>query len=220
MNYKEQLKSPKWQKKRLDVLNLRGFKCENCANEEKQLHVHHRFYLKGRKAWEYDNDVLQVLCETCHENEHKPKKENNMHSEIIEFIDSLDEDKFYNFFKIVRYLKYDNNEISSIEKIINNQHDSWSDSYITFSKFYILIQEFYRNDKYSDYLNSFIAYVSRGELHELFSLIKKNEEIDSLYDQIAELRKILDNKDSNCEFPYLENLMKKSKDDKEEFNLF
>ena len=196
MNYKEQLKSPKWQKKRLEVLSLRGFKCENCANEEKQLHVHHRFYLKGRKAWEYDNDVLQVLCETCHENEHKKPKENENQSEIIEFIDSLDEDKYYEFFKIVKYLKSFPNEISSIEKIINNQCDFWCDSYITFSKFYILIQEFYRNDKYSRFLNSLLAYVSRGELYELISLIKKNEEIDSLYDQIAELREFLDNLDS------------------------
>ena len=29
--YSDKLKSPKWQKKRLEVLNLRGFKCEKCG---------------------------------------------------------------------------------------------------------------------------------------------------------------------------------------------
>ena len=82
MNYQDQLKSPKWQKKRLDILNLRGFKCEKCNCEENQLHVHHRFYLKNRKAWEYDNDVFQVLCHICHEKEHK--KEDSKIEQIID----------------------------------------------------------------------------------------------------------------------------------------
>jgi hypothetical protein len=78
MNYKEQLKSPKWQKKRLQIFDLRGFKCESCNNQDKQLHIHHRFYIKGRKAWEYDNDVFQVLCEICHELEHKKECQKNV----------------------------------------------------------------------------------------------------------------------------------------------
>lgn len=73
-NYSEQIKSPKWQKKRLEVLNLRGFKCEECGDEEQQLHIHHRFYIKNRMAWEYDNDVFQVLCSDCHEMAHNEKK--------------------------------------------------------------------------------------------------------------------------------------------------
>lgn len=71
LTYAEKLKSPKWQKKRLEILNLRGFKCELCNNEEKELHVHHRFYLKGRQPWQYDNDIFQVLCSDCHEKQHK-----------------------------------------------------------------------------------------------------------------------------------------------------
>ena len=102
-NYSELLKDPRWQKKRLEILSLRGFKCENCANEENQLHVHHRFYLKGRKSWEYDNDVLQVLCETCHENEHKKNGFSDDKLNIIKFIDSLDEEDFYHFLDIINY---------------------------------------------------------------------------------------------------------------------
>ena len=33
-NYSKLLQSPKWQKKRLEIMNLRGFKCEECGEEE------------------------------------------------------------------------------------------------------------------------------------------------------------------------------------------
>lgn len=83
-SYSDKLKSPKWQKKRLDILNLRGFKCEVCGDEENQIQVHHRFYLKGREPWQYDNDVFQVLCEKCHENSHKKDVEiRNIEVEVL-----------------------------------------------------------------------------------------------------------------------------------------
>lgn len=72
--YSEQIKSPKWQKKRLEILQLHNFKCEECGSETKTLNVHHRFYIKGRKIHEYDNDVLQCLCEDCHAKVHKKKE--------------------------------------------------------------------------------------------------------------------------------------------------
>jgi hypothetical protein len=31
------------------------------------LHVHHRYYLRGKKPWEYDDDALTTLCEDCHD---------------------------------------------------------------------------------------------------------------------------------------------------------
>jgi hypothetical protein len=61
------LKRPEWQKKRLEILNDRGWACESCDDTESTLHVHHRAYIKGRKPWEYDEDQLEVLCEACHE---------------------------------------------------------------------------------------------------------------------------------------------------------
>lgn len=89
-DYKEQFKSPKWQKKRLEVLNLRGFKCEACEDEEKQLHVHHRFYIKGRQVHEYDNDVLQVLCEDCHKKVHKLSVYEDKYTDLIRLIERHD----------------------------------------------------------------------------------------------------------------------------------
>jgi hypothetical protein len=69
MTYTEQLKHPKWQKRRLEILNRANFKCESCDDAEKTLHVHHKRYRKGAMAWEYDDSELTALCEDCHANE-------------------------------------------------------------------------------------------------------------------------------------------------------
>jgi len=69
MTYSEQLKHPKWQKRRLEILNRAGFRCESCEESEKTLHVHHKRYHKGAMAWEYADDELVALCEDCHASE-------------------------------------------------------------------------------------------------------------------------------------------------------
>ncbi len=84
--YADKLRSPKWQKKRLEVFDLRGFKCEECGDEENQLAVHHRFYIKGREPWEYDNDVYQVLCHNCHKNKHPDIKLDEIEIQLIQLI--------------------------------------------------------------------------------------------------------------------------------------
>lgn len=74
MNYKskylEQIKSPKWQKRRLEILNRDNFTCQICGCTENTLHVHHTIYIPGRKIWEYEDDQLITLCEGCHAEEH------------------------------------------------------------------------------------------------------------------------------------------------------
>ncbi len=71
MTYGEQLRHPNWQRKRADVLARADFKCESCGDTETTLHVHHRRYVKGRMAWEYDSDELLALCEVCHSEDHR-----------------------------------------------------------------------------------------------------------------------------------------------------
>lgn len=66
MEWKDQYKHPLWQKKRLEVLDASGFKCQCCSDTDTQLHVHHKQYIKGRRIWEYDAHELEVLCEGCH----------------------------------------------------------------------------------------------------------------------------------------------------------
>lgn len=71
MTYAEQLRHPKWQKKRLEVLERAEFKCELCSDSETTLNVHHKRYVKGRKAWEYEASELTALCQPCHESAHQ-----------------------------------------------------------------------------------------------------------------------------------------------------
>lgn len=65
-NYYELLKDPRWQKKRLEVLETANWKCESCDSGERTLHVHHMYYERGAKPWEYPANALRCLCEDCH----------------------------------------------------------------------------------------------------------------------------------------------------------
>lgn len=67
MTYSQKLRDPRWQRKRLEILQRDNWRCTACASEEKTLHVHHRFYISGRMPWEYLNSALLTLCEDCHE---------------------------------------------------------------------------------------------------------------------------------------------------------
>ena len=66
MNYAEKLKDPRWQKKRLKILERDDFECQICRNDKETLNVHHLLYIKGREPWEYKDSSLVTLCQTCH----------------------------------------------------------------------------------------------------------------------------------------------------------
>ena len=68
--YSKKFKDPRWQKRRLDILELNGFECVNCGDDKSTLHVHHKFYRKGADPWDYSDNNLIVLCETCHSELH------------------------------------------------------------------------------------------------------------------------------------------------------
>lgn len=74
LTYGEQLKHPNWQRRRLEMLNAADWECVSCGERGRTLHVHHKHYVKGRMAWEYGEDELTVLCETCHQGEHANKE--------------------------------------------------------------------------------------------------------------------------------------------------
>jgi len=69
MKYAEKFKDPRWQKKRLKILKRDKFTCQSCYDGDSTLHVHHRYYIKGRDPWDYPDEALVTLCEECHENE-------------------------------------------------------------------------------------------------------------------------------------------------------
>jgi len=69
VTYSEKLRDPRWQKKRLEILNRDDFTCIQCGDKESTLHVHHFIYIYGRDPWDYPDVNFIVLCKTCHENE-------------------------------------------------------------------------------------------------------------------------------------------------------
>lgn len=74
-SYAEQLRHPKWQEKRLRVFQAAGFRCARCESNSRELHAHHKLYLKGHKAWEYEDDLIECLCDRCHDVAHAEREE-------------------------------------------------------------------------------------------------------------------------------------------------
>lgn len=72
--YLEKLRDPRWQKKRLQILDRDLWRCRKCADGSKTLHVHHQFYKDGAEPWEYEDFALVTLCSDCHESAHEDKK--------------------------------------------------------------------------------------------------------------------------------------------------
>jgi len=68
--YSDKFKDPRWQKKRLEILERDDFTCKRCKDKTSTLHVHHKWYDKGKNPWEYSENCFVTLCELCHETEH------------------------------------------------------------------------------------------------------------------------------------------------------
>lgn len=84
MTYAEKLKDPRWQKKRLEILERDKHKCVQC-NCKYNLHVHHLNYIKNTDPWDYDNNYLITLCDVCHSFEGKYRIE--LKNEILKAFD-------------------------------------------------------------------------------------------------------------------------------------
>ncbi len=65
-SYYEKLKDPRWQKKRLAILERDGWACRSCNRKDETLHIHHVIYKAKCQPWEYEDDELLTLCEFCH----------------------------------------------------------------------------------------------------------------------------------------------------------
>lgn len=81
-SYSELLKDPRWQKKRLKILERDGWRCKLCYSTVKTLNVHHLKY--NGKPWEADNDDLITLCKDCHEIVEYWKKESASMTKTLE----------------------------------------------------------------------------------------------------------------------------------------
>lgn len=65
-SYSDLLKDPRWQRRRLESLERSNWSCEWCGGKTRTLHVHHRWYERGRMPWDYPNSALWTLCDRCH----------------------------------------------------------------------------------------------------------------------------------------------------------
>lgn len=72
--YSEKLKDPRWQKKRLKVMEYAKWRCQICGTKDNTLHCHHSYYTRGKEPWQYPDGSIICICERCHEKIHdKPK---------------------------------------------------------------------------------------------------------------------------------------------------
>lgn len=106
--YSEKLKHPKWQKKRLEILNRDKFTCQSCKAEDRTLHIHH-FQYRSCEPWEYEGTELITLCEVCHERE--------------EFLKNFTGSTF----DYVAELGFLRNDLSIIVQLISKKCDDMSD---------------------------------------------------------------------------------------------
>ncbi len=70
----ELYKHPLWQKRRREIIEKANYKCEDCG-VELGLQVHHIIYLRGKKPWEYGDELLRCFCDECHEVAERIKNE-------------------------------------------------------------------------------------------------------------------------------------------------
>lgn len=66
MTYAEKLKDPRWQRKRLEIMQRDEFRCRDCMNSKETLTVHHCHYARGG-PWDTPAELLLTLCQPCHE---------------------------------------------------------------------------------------------------------------------------------------------------------
>jgi NAD-dependent SIR2 family protein deacetylase len=69
MTYLEKLKDPRWQKKRLTILERDEWQCQHCGEKSNTLHVHHTYYKPGANPWDANDKTLITLCADCHKEE-------------------------------------------------------------------------------------------------------------------------------------------------------
>ena len=67
-DYQESLKDPRWQRKRLRIMENAEWSCEDCGRRDKELQVHHCHYIRAFRfePWSYPDELLICVCADCH----------------------------------------------------------------------------------------------------------------------------------------------------------
>lgn len=115
MNYQKQLLDPRWQKKRLRILERDNWMCTLCGDNKSTLHIHHTRY--GTYAWEVDDEFLKTRCCHCHllEEYYKENYSPDYYNKII---------------KVSKKESYSNNIILYVYRIANHSENKLLDIFI------------------------------------------------------------------------------------------
>jgi hypothetical protein len=75
MTYSDKLKDPRWQRKRLEIMERDQFTCVLCGSKTKSLNVHHIAYHRNEDPWMTNRNLLITMCEDCHKVETNARNE-------------------------------------------------------------------------------------------------------------------------------------------------
>lgn len=145
MTYKEKLLDPRWQKKRLEILDRDKWTCQYCDDTETTLHVHHIYYAKSGNPWDTDDSGLVTYCECCHSlEEHLCKKYPDLN--VVEVVKKTSDEDIYLICLIsensrLRYMvfKYENKSIVLDATIT---FDMFQSMCLVYSKWHKLIDKY------------------------------------------------------------------------------
>lgn len=99
MTYYEKLRDPRWQKRRLQIMERAKFACEYCFDDKATLNIHHILYRKKTDPWDYLDHELICLCERCHLAEEEAR------NEFLSEFATLRDGGFYRLTCAIRRLK-------------------------------------------------------------------------------------------------------------------
>lgn len=68
IEFKDQYLTDEWNEVRKRILERDKYTCKLCGEKDSKLQVHHKYYLKDIKAWQYSDDCYETLCYLCHSN--------------------------------------------------------------------------------------------------------------------------------------------------------
>lgn len=111
-SYKDLLKHPKWQRKRLEIMQRDDFKCQLCGDENTTLNVHHIKYFNF-EPWNIESKYLITICFHCHESiEYLKKYDLNSHdffnTKVVKIFDPI--------FEKARIMIYNSKEFLIFER--------------------------------------------------------------------------------------------------------
>ncbi len=132
MEYSRKLQNPKWQKKRLEILQRDQFKCIHCGCDNKELHVHHRWYQFGKDIWDYPDTCFETLCFECHEYIEMNIKDSTSDIQLMLRRTWLNQDDYNVICRLLIHLSDDSYKnynslhiVDAIDSIIQNNSIEW-----------------------------------------------------------------------------------------------